>query len=135
MDSYKNGFLMQKKDGKNEGTMCIDGVDISPIEGMYFAKGPDVYLWLKRKPILVYDEKTMSFLEKTARPKWEVYLKRVSGETHSYIGEFMFLRFKYKIFGIWDRNFGKDKKQINFFVERMPMNKQSIIQKTHNRND
>lgn len=118
-----NGFLKRNRDKKHEGSLNIDGVDISPIEGMYFVQNNKQYLWLKRKPMLVYDEKTMSYKTKTKEPRWECYLTKQIGGSIDYRGTFMFLRFKYSIVGIWDSVFDR----LNLYVDRLPINEQTII--------
>ena len=78
--------------------------------------------------MLVYDENTQQYLSRKREPRWEAYLeKQMDGSTIAYKGEFHFLMFKYEIVGIWDSVLGKEKSRMNFFVERLPMEKQDII--------
>lgn len=135
---YVNGFLEKSSEKANEyaGTLRIDGVDISPIHGMYFRKDSDSYLWIKRKPILDYDIGTMTYRERERVPKWECYLRKTMvGDTPMYVGTFFFLRFKYEIRGIMDSVLGNtDRNRINFYVERLPMKEQTIINEINNMN-
>lgn len=132
--SDNNGFIERKKSGRYEGNIIIDGVDISPIEGVYFMEQNKHYLWLKRKPILDYDTQTMSYRTRERQPKWEVYLQKQTQDNITYIGEFIFLHFKYKIVGFWDDVLGEDKQRLNLCVERLPMSQQTIINGINQRN-
>lgn len=125
---YINGYIERKSGGRFDGTLRIDSVDISPITAVAFKEGGKTYLWLRRKDMLVYDENTQQYLTKKREPRWEAYLeKQVEGPAVAYKGEFHFLMFKYEIVGVWDKVFGKEKSRMNFFVERLPMEKQDII--------
>ena len=98
---YINGFLQRESNGVYQGRLTIDGIDISPIVGVYFKKDEDKYLWLKRKRLLEYDDKTQTYKEREANPKWEAYLKKqTENDVVSYKGEFYFLRFRFSIIGI-----------------------------------
>ena len=44
-----------------------------------------------------------------------------------YVGEFYFLRWKFKIVGMWDDVDGILKQRLNFFVDRLPREQQTII--------
>ena len=131
---YTNGYLERLPSGRYEGKISIERVDLSPIEGVYFkdAKGEN-YLWLKRKPILEYDEKTQTYKQRAREPRWEVYLKKQSDKTIAYSGEFFFLRFRFSIIGIWDKVLSPTKNRINFFVERLSYNKQNLINEINER--
>lgn len=124
-----DGFVEREHGGSYRGKVVIDGVVIDNIIGVYFKQGGDHYLWLRREKVLEYDERTSSFKERDARPRWEAYLrKQLDDDTVAYKGEFNFLRFRYSIVGVWDRVLGNDKKQrLNLFVERLPMSQQTII--------
>lgn len=125
---YINGYIERRSGGRFDGTLRIDGVDISPITAVAFKEEGKTYLWLRRKDMLVYDENTQQYLTKKREPRWEAYLeKQMDGSTVAYKGEFHFLMFKYEIVGVWDSVFGKEKSRMNFFVERLPMEKQDII--------
>jgi hypothetical protein len=95
--SYTNGFLEQNKDGRYEGNLCIDGVDLSPIEGMFFQEEGHTYLWLKRKPILEYDMESQSYKTRHSEPRWETYLQKQKDGVVAYKGECTFLHFKYEM--------------------------------------
>lgn len=131
---YANGYLERKSGGRFEGVIKIDGVDLSPIEGMYFNDSNGTHLWLKRKPVLQYETKTQTYKQKIREPRWEAYLHKDSSNSVDYRGEFIFLRFKYSIVGIWDKVFGVDRHRINFYIERLPREKQTIINSINQRN-
>jgi len=124
------GYIERKPKGVREGILMIDGVELSPIEGMYFKKedtGED-WLWLKRKPLLEYDAEMQKFNQRPRKPQWETYLKKVNkGNGVAYRGTFVFLRFIYEITGIWDNVLGKDKERLNLYVERLPMKDQTML--------
>lgn len=124
---HSNGYLERKHGGRYEGEINVEGVSLSPIEGVYFKENGKQYLWLKRKPLLEYDHETESYKHRDREPRWETYLKKESSSVVAYRGEFVFLHFKYSVVGIWDSSLGKDKNRLNLFVERLPMNQQSII--------
>ena len=136
MTQYSNtGYLEKTKDGF-EGEIIIDEVDISPISGTFFVYEKDLkqYLWLKRKPILEFNNKRKVYEMRAREPRWEAYLtKKLKGDV-AYEGEFVFLHFKFKIVGIWDKSeWGKKKQRINFYVERLPHNQQTIINSINKR--
>ena len=133
-DGYVNGYVQRERGGQYLGKLNIDSVNIGGIIGVYFTKNGKTYLWLKRKKVIEYDERNEKFTEREARPKWEAYLeKQVQEGTVAYKGEFFFLRFKYSIIGVWDRILGKDKQRLNLYVERLPMQEQTIINAISNR--
>lgn len=132
-NGYTNGWLQRADSGRHEGMITIDGVNLSPIEGSYFKENEKTYLWIKRKPMLVYDEKQMCYNQKAREPRWECYLEKVVGSDVDFKGSFYFLHFKYKITGIWDKVIGKDMQRLNLFVERLPMNEQNIINNINER--
>ena len=134
IDDYVNGFLERKEGGSYNGRLSIDGVDISPIEGVYFKQEGNTYLWIKRKPIMEYDFESQTYKTRKPEPQWEAYLKKqVDGNTVAYKGEFAFLRFMYSIEGVWDSVLGKDKKRLNFYIERLPMSRQTILNNINER--
>lgn len=133
-NNFINGYLERKTGGKYEGELSVEGIDLSPIEGIYFKQKGVQYLWIKRKPLLEYDIKSEKFLERPREPRWEAYLQRQSGKAVSYKGEFALLRFRFKIEGVWDVVLGNDKQRLNFFVERLPMREQTIINNINERN-
>ena len=128
---YVNGFLERVSDGSYQGRLVIEGVDISPIIGVYFKKEGCSYLWLKRKRILEYDMVTKTFSEREAHPQWEAYLKKeTANNAVAYKGEFFFLRFRFSIIGIWDNVLGGgNTRRLNLIAERMKMSEQTIINK------
>lgn len=132
---YTSGYIERTSNGSYSGKLSIEGINISPIEGVYFKNSGSNYLWLKRKKILEYDGNTESYKERESRPKWEAYLKKQGGNgVTAYKGEFIFLRFKFSIIGIWDRVLGNSAKhRLNLFVERLPMKDQTIINSINER--
>lgn len=127
---YINGYIQRNKDGRYEGSVTIDGIKLPEISAVYFKDNGENYLWLKRKKVLFYDFESQSYKERDAIPPWEAYLKKqLDNEAVAYKGEFYFLRFKYSIVGVWDNILGKEKQRLNLFVERLPMSKQTIINK------
>lgn len=134
-EGYINGHIERKAGGLYQGTISISGINLGAITAQYFKRDNDTYLWLKRKRILEYNDKTLSYTERDAQPRWEAYLKKqVNDSTVAYKGEFMFMRFKFSIVGIWDRILGTDSQQrMNLYVERLPMNEQTIVNNINER--
>lgn len=130
-----DGYVQRNSDGSFGGAIKIEGVDLSPIEAVYFKREGDTYLWLKRKPLLEYDHKTESYKERQKEPRWECYLKKQLEEgAVAFKGEFIFLRFRFNIVGVWDAVFGNDKKQrLNLYIERLPLSQQTIINNINER--
>ena len=127
-EGYINGYVQRTSGGTYDGKISIDGISLPAISAVYFKKDGENYLWLKRKKVLDYDEKSMTYREREARPQWEAYLKKqLSEDTVAYRGEFFFMHFKYSIVGAWDSVLGMDKQRLNLFVERLPMSQQTII--------
>ena len=125
---FVNGYLENKGDGKYQGELSIEGVNLSPIDGQYFKKDGKTYLWIKRHDLLEYDSKTMKFVARKRKPSFEAYLEKQMDGTHVvYVGEFCFLRWKFKIVGMWDDVDGILKQRLNFFVDRLPREQQTII--------
>lgn len=131
---YINGFIERKTSGRYEGCLRVDGVDLSPIEGVYFMRQGIQYLWLKRKPLLEYDFNKEKFFQRESEPGWEAYLQKHPSSTASYKGECVLLKFRYSIVGFWDDVLGKDKHRLNLIVERLPMSQQTIINAINKRN-
>lgn len=123
------GYIERCPNGRYGGKVNIEGVVLDGVVGVYFKKDGDSYLWLRREKVLEYDEKTMTYKEREARPQWEAYLKKqLEDDTVAYKGEFNFLRFRFSIVGVWDRILGNDKRQrLNLYVERLPTSHQVII--------
>lgn len=126
---YVNGFIERKKNGTYQGSLTIDGVNLEGgIEATYFKDDGKDYVWLKRRPCLEYDTKTNSYKTRKREPQWEVYLqKQVDNNIIAYKGTFTFFHFRYSIIGIWDRILGKETQRLNLYVERLPMNQQTIL--------
>ena len=131
---YINGYVQRTQGGSYDGKIAIDGISLPAISAVYFTKDSESYLWLKRKKVLDYDFESQSYKEREAEPRWEAYLKKqLDSNTVAYKGEFMFLRFKYSIVGVWDNVLGKDKQRLNLFVERLPSSEQTIINSNNER--
>jgi hypothetical protein len=134
-NNYLNGYIERRSGGRYEGVLTIEGIDLSPIYGVYFKEDGKSYLWIRRKPLLEYDNKSETYKERQRQPRWEIYLqKQVDENTVAYKGVCTFFRFRYSVVGIWDRVLGKDKQRLNLFVERLPMNQQTIINGINERN-
>jgi len=127
-DDYINGYVERKQGGVYEGKLSIDGILLPAISATYFKDDGENYLWIRRKKILEYDFELQAYHEREAKPQFEAYLKKqLDGNTVAYKGNFMFMRFKYSIIGVWDKILGNDKQRLNLFVERMPLSEQTII--------
>jgi hypothetical protein len=137
-DDYINGFIERRSGGRYEGNITISGVSLSPIEATYFKDNGKNYLWLKRKPVMEYDWNTQEYRLRKAQPYWEAYLeKQVTSNEQlvAYKGEFIFMRFKYSICGVWDTVLGKSERhRLNLYIERLPLNKQTILLNINERN-
>lgn len=133
-NTYANGYLERKTNGGYEGEISIEGVDLSPIVGIFFKEKGKQYLWLKRKKIVDYDHKQGIFVSRSPSPYWETYLGTNSNQMSRYKGEFFFFHVKFNIYGIWD---GIDKKRnrMNFFIDRVPMSEQTIINNINKKNN
>lgn len=133
---YINGYLERKSGGKYEGEISIEGISLSPIVGVMFKQDGKNYLWLRRKDMLVYNSEEQRYIKKKREPRWEAYLeKQMKDDVVAYNGEFPFLRFRFSIVGVWDNVLGRDKNRINFFVERLPMERQDIIHGINKKNE
>ena len=53
--------------------------------------------------------------------------KQMEDDVVAFKGQFMFMRFKFSIVGVWDTVIGKDKSRMNLFVDRLPMSQQTIL--------
>ena len=131
-NTFTNGFIEKAVGGKYEGRLSIEGIDISPIEGVYFKQGGRFYLFLKRQDVLEYDQQTKTYANRKASPYWECCLVKQQGGVVAYKGEFVFCRFKFTISAIWDKVM-TDKDRLNLFVERVPMSEQVIINNINKR--
>lgn len=130
---YINGYLERTKEGNYKGRISIEGVDLSPITGVFFKRTDNqdnaTYLWLKRTDILEYDAESQSYKSRKREPRWEAYLKKqVTKDGVIFKGEFPFMRLRFSITGMWDNIFGKEKGRINFYIDRLPQEKQDIMQ-------
>ena len=124
---YINGYIERKSASEYLGGITIEGIDLSPIQAQYFKRDDETWLWIKRKQLLEYDSHTMKYTKREREPRFEAYLKKQNNDgTFAYVGEFLFMRFKFKIVGIFD-SFLENKKRLNLYVERLPMSEQTII--------
>jgi hypothetical protein len=128
-DDYINGYVERKKDGTYGGSLTIEGITLQGgITAVYFKDEGENYLWIKRKKVLEYDFESQSYRERDAKPQFEAYLKKqIDNNAVAYKGEFIFMRFKFSITGVWDKILGNDKQRLNLFVERLPHSQQTII--------
>lgn len=128
MGGYINGYIERKAGGEYLGEVKIEGIDLSPIIAQYFKQDGENYLWIRRKPLLEYDADTQKYTKREREPQFEAYLKKqLEDKTFAYVGEFIFMRFRFKVVGIWDTILGLDKKRLNLFIDRLPMSEQTII--------
>lgn len=134
-EDYISGYLERDSHGDYLGHLTIEGIDISPITGVYFKQDNVTYLWLRRCKVVEYDLDTATYSRREASPFFEAYLKKTSDDgVVTFKGEFTFLRFKFSIVGVWDAVLGTDKhNRLNLFVERLPINQQTIINKINER--
>lgn len=133
LGSYCDGHL-QRAGGMFSGRLRVDGVDLSPIEGMYFKERDKLWLWLKRRPLLEYDNTLGKYRERAREPRWEAYLEKVNKGVVAFEGVFAFLRFRYRMTGIWDEVLRDSRSRLNLFVERLPLSEQTIINAINERN-
>ena len=132
MDGF-DGYLQRTRSGRFEGEIRVRNVNLSPIEGVYFKEDGKMYLWIRRKPILEYDDVEQKYKARAREPRWEAYLEKQNGGIPAYKGEFFFLRMRYTISGIWDVVLGMEKNRLNFLVEQCPMKEQTIVNKINER--
>lgn len=127
------GFLERTKDGNFDGEINIEGVDLSPITGVFFEEGKEKFLWLRRRPLLVYDYEHNGYLKRPREPRWETYLtKKAIDGTSIYKGTCFLLHIKYELSAIWD---GILKSRMNLYIERLPLEKQNIINSIRDKNN
>jgi hypothetical protein len=125
---YINGYIQRSQGGSYDGKITIEGILLPAISAVFFKDNGENYLWLRRKKVLDYDFESQTYKEREAKPQFEAYLKKqIEGEAVAYKGEFIFMRFKFSITGVWDKILGKEKQRLNLFVERLPMSQQTII--------
>lgn len=134
-DDYISGYLECDTHNEYIGQLSIEGIDISPITGVYFKQDGVTHLWLRRCKVVEYDLDTATYSRREASPFFEAYLKKTAADgVVAFKGEFTFLRFKFSIVGVWDAVLGTDKRhRLNLFVERLPINQQTIINKINER--
>ena len=128
-DGYVNGHIERTAGGDYTGTLTVEGINLSPIEGQYFKKDGDTYLFIKRRPIMEYDYDKGCYNTRERKPSLLIYLKKVVGGDGvvAYKGSFMFMRFKFNVEGVWDAILGKERNRLNLFVERAPMSEQLLL--------
>lgn len=128
-DGYVNGHIERTACGDYTGTLTVEGINLSPIEGQYFKKDGDTYLFIKRRPIMEYDYDKGCYNTRERKPSLLIYLKKVVGGDGvvAYKGSFMFMRFKFNVEGVWDAILGKERNRLNLFVERAPMSEQLLL--------
>lgn len=133
-NGYTSGSIERNKDGNYVGNLTIEGIDLSPVQGVLFSKEGKNYLWLRRCDKVVYDPDTNTYSKKKREPRLEAYLeKQMDGNVVAYKGEFFFLRFRFSICAVWDSVLGMETNRMNLFVDRMPQQSQTIINNIANR--
>lgn len=134
---YINGYIERKTGGEYLGRLTVEGIDLSPVQGQYFKKDGENYLWIKRKPIMDYDFDNGCYSTRERKPQLNIYMKKQveSDGTVAYKGQFVFMRWCFSIVGVWDRILGNDDKhhRLNLFVERLPMSQQTILKGVNER--
>lgn len=129
-DGYVNGYIERNGYGKYTGALTVDGINLSPIEGQYFKKDGETFLFIKRRPKMEYDVDKCEYVTRERKPTVLIYLKKQVGSDGVvvYKGDFMFMRFKFNIEGVWDAILGKERNRLNLFVERAPRQDQTLLQ-------
>lgn len=127
-ESFRNGYIERKKDGRYSGCLTIEGIDLSPISALMFDVEGERHIWLRRSDSLVYDEHTQRYEKKRRSPYFEAYMSKTSQDgSFFYSGEFCFMKFMFRVKGVWEQDFGGDGTRMNLFVERLPYERQTII--------
>lgn len=135
-DGYVNGHIERATGGGYNGTLRVEGIDLSPVEAQFFKKDGDTYLFIKRKPIMEFNYEEQRYITRERRPQVPIYMKKQvdSDGVVAFKGDFMFMRFKFNIVGVWDAILGKETNRLNLFVERAPKNEQTLLQSINERN-
>lgn len=135
-DDYVNGFVERKPGGRYEGQLSVDGVFFPSVVATYFKKDGKNYVWIRRKDVMEYDYDSGTYRTRKAEPRWEAYMEKgVENNTVSYKGTFTFMRMRYSIEGVWDKVMGMDRQRLNLYIERLPMNEQTILKAINERNN
>ena len=126
---YINGHIERVAQGGYSGQLTVEGIDLSPIEAQFFKKDGDIFCFIKRKPIMQYNHETQSYSTRERKPALQIYMKKQINPDGvvAFAGDFMFMRFKFKIEGVWDKILGKEKHRLNLFVERLPLSEQTLL--------
>ena len=133
---YINGHIERTTGGGYNGTLRVEGIDLSPVEAQFFKKDGDTYLFIKRKPIMEFNYTEQRYITRERRPQVPIYMKKQvdSDGVVAFKGDFMFMRFKFNIVGVWDAILGKETNRLNLYVERAPRNEQTLLQSINERN-
>ena len=135
---YVNGYIERNGKGEYLGRLKVEGIDLSPIEAQYFKKDGDLYCFIKRRPIMEYNIEQDRYVTRERKPQIAIYMKKQIGDSNvvEYKGEFMFMRFRFSIVGVWDKVLGNDQKyqRLNLYVERLPQSEQTILNSINERN-
>ena len=133
---YINGHIERTTGGGYNGTLRVEGIDLSPVEAQFFKKDGDTYLFIKRKPIMEFNYAEQRYITRERRPQVPIYMKKQvdSDGVVAFKGDFMFMRFKFNIVGVWDAILGKETNRLNLYVERAPRNEQTLLQSINERN-
>ncbi len=132
---FGNEGYIELSKGEYVGELTVEGVNISPIVGLFFKDNGVQWLWIKRKRQLEYDIESGEYRTKKPRPTFDAYLKKQPNNNVAYKGEFVFFKFKYRIFALWAAENGQKKGRLNLFVERLEMKEQNIIKLINKRNN
>lgn len=132
---YINGHVERTTGGGYNGTLRVEGIDLSPVEAQFFKKDGDTYLFIKRKPIMEFNYGEQRYVTRERRPQVPIYMKKQvdSDGVVAFKGDFMFMRFKFNIVGVWDAILGKETNRLNLYVERAPKNEQTLLQSINER--
>ena len=128
---YVNGYVERNSWGKYVGMLTVEGINLQHIEAQYFKKDGDTFLFIKRKPIMEYNYEKEQYMTREPKPQVSIYMKKqIDGDgVVAYKGDFMFMRFKFYIVGVWDAILGKERNRLNLFVERAPLSEQTLLHK------
>lgn len=134
---YINGHVERTAKGEYTGRLSVEGIDLSPIQAQYFKKDGDIYCFIKRRPIMEYSMEQGKYITRERKPQLLIYMKKQVGTDGvvEYKGEFMFMRFRFSIVGVWDKILGRDTnlQRLNLFVERLPMSEQTLLNSINER--
>lgn len=124
-DLIRNRGYVRRTIKGYQGELNIDNVRLDIDASFWDNKDKGNFIWVQRKKIKVYSEKTTTFVEKMPTPIINIFLFDTNKEFPqvSYKGNFTFIGgFCYEIAGKWE---SREKKKLLFSIERAE--KQPII--------